>query len=186
MKFNSLFLYAIPAAALVLPGNSADTSAVVTKRQDATTITDQYLFSITLPVFTQRRNARNPSTLDWTSDGCTSSPDNPLGFPYVPACNRHDFGYHNYRNQGRFTESNKLRIDNNFKTDLYYQCESVSSLTRGLCRALADVYYAAVRAFGGGDATPGKRDDYLIVEYEEKLAIYNQLVEEARARGDIE
>ncbi|CAI4217783.1 unnamed protein product [Parascedosporium putredinis] len=112
-------------------------------------------------------------------------PRQPLGFPFVPACNRHDFGYHNYRNQVRFTQSNRLKIDNNFKTDLYYQCESVSSLTRGLCRALADVYYSAVRAFGGGDATPGKRDEDLVQAYQDAVAVYEELVAEARARGDI-
>jgi hypothetical protein len=65
---------------------------------------------------------------------------------------------------------------------LYYQCSSVT--LSGLCRGLADVYYAAVRAFGGGDATPGKRsEDALVVEYEEKLAIYNKLLDEARKQG---
>lgn len=55
-----------------------------------------------------------------------------------------------------------------------------------ICRALADVYYAAVRAFGGSDATPGKRStDELVKIYEEKLAIYNDLVAEARANGDL-
>jgi len=116
MKLSSLLLCALPAAALVLPGGG-DTIIALSKRQSINTVTDELLFSITLPAFTARRNARDPSTLDWTSDGCTSSPDNPFGFPFVPACNRHDFGYHNYRNQNRFTESGKLRIDNQFKTE---------------------------------------------------------------------
>lgn len=34
-----------------------------------------------------------------------------------PACHRHDFGYHNYRDQSRFTVSGKLNIDNNFKDE---------------------------------------------------------------------
>jgi hypothetical protein len=50
---------------------------------------------------------------------------------------------------------------------------------------LADVYYAAVRAFGGGDATPGKRDEDLVKEYEEKVEIYNKAVEEAQAKGEL-
>jgi hypothetical protein len=54
-----------------------------------------------------------------------------------------------------------------------------------VCRALADVYYAAVRAFGGDDATPGKRDEDLVAVYEEKLAIYNSLVEEAQKNGEL-
>lgn len=67
---------------------------------------------------------------------------------------------------------------------LYYQCQS-SSVT-SVCKALADVYYAAVRAFGGGDASPGKREesqDDLIREYEAKLEIYNQAVKDAQAKG---
>lgn len=116
MKLQSLLVCAASAAALVLP-SGPEGAYLPSKRQDLTTVTDQLLFSVTLPTFTARRNAKNPSTLDWTSDGCTSSPDNPLGFPFVPACNRHDFGYHNYRNQARFTQSNRLKIDNNFKTE---------------------------------------------------------------------
>lgn len=54
------------------------------------------------------------------------------------------------------------------------------------CDALADVYYAAVRAFGGGDASPGKRDEShedLVKEYEAKLEIYHQAVKEAQDKG---
>lgn len=87
------------------------------KRQSIQTITDQLLFSVTLPQFTSRRNARDPPSLNWSSDGCTSSPDNPFGFPFIPACNRHDFGYNNFRAQSRFTQSGKARIDSNFKKE---------------------------------------------------------------------
>jgi len=62
------------------------------------------------------------------------------------SCYRHDFGYRNYKAQSRFTDANKLRIDNNFKSDLYNQCQSESSPS--ICEGTADVYYAAVRAFG--------------------------------------
>ncbi|RGP61085.1 phospholipase a2 [Fusarium longipes] len=179
MKFSTTILSFLPVV-LALPTGQDES---VSKRQSANTVTDQLLFSLTLPQFTARRNARDPPTLDWTSDGCTSSPDNPFNFPFVPACNRHDFGYQNYRAQSRFTVSAKARIDSNFKTDLYYQCQSSSAA--GVCRALADVYYAAVRAFGGDDATPGKRDEALVKEYEKKVEIYNKLVEEAQERGEL-
>lgn len=120
MKFNALVLSLIPAA-LALPATSSSSSdASISTRQSANTITDQLLFSVTLPQFTARRNARDPATLDWTSDGCTSSPDNPFGFPFVPACNRHDFGYNNYRLQSRFTKSAKLSIDTNFKAEYVF------------------------------------------------------------------
>lgn len=114
MKFNLLLASLLPTA-LALPSAEKDSS--LSSRQSANTVTDQLLFSFSLPTFTARRNARNPPTLIWTSDGCTSSPDNPFNFPFVPACQRHDFGYHNYRAQQRFTESGKLRIDNQFRTE---------------------------------------------------------------------
>ncbi|KAL6909281.1 prokaryotic phospholipase A2 domain-containing protein [Trichoderma evansii] len=180
MKLASIVFTLVPAV-LALPASDG----TLGRRQTSLTgITDQLLFSISLPEFITRRNAKNPPNLDWTSDGCTSSPDNPFGFPFVPACNRHDFGYQNYRIQNRFTDSGKLNIDNNFKKDLYFQCQS-SSVSK-VCEAFADVYYAAVRAFGGGDASPGKREESqedLIKEYEEKLEIYHQAVKDAQDKG---
>uniref|UniRef100_A0A8H7N1F0 Uncharacterized protein n=1 Tax=Bionectria ochroleuca TaxID=29856 RepID=A0A8H7N1F0_BIOOC len=120
MKFAAIFLSVISVAA------AAAVAPAIEARQSIETTTDEILFSITLPAFTARRNALDPNTVDWTSDGCTSSPDNPLGFPFTPACNRHDFGYNNYRAQTRLTVSTKKKIDDNFKKDLYYQCSSVS------------------------------------------------------------
>ncbi|KAK5653195.1 hypothetical protein OQA88_9093 [Cercophora sp. LCS_1] len=142
------------------------------KRQDLEAITDMHLFSLSLPQFEAKHNNRDPNALDWTTDNCTLSPDNPLGFPFVPACHRHDFGYRNYRRQSRFTKVAKRRIDDNFLTDLYYQRRPVRF--RRLCRALARVYHAAVIAFGGLDASD--RDESLTREYEETVAVYNALV----------
>ncbi|KAK3901531.1 prokaryotic phospholipase A2-domain-containing protein [Staphylotrichum tortipilum] len=179
MKFLASVL-CLAAAVLALPA-PAEVVTELVQRQTANQITDQYLFSITLPTFTVHRNSRDPPTLIWDSDGCSSSPDNPFGFPFTPACHRHDFGYRNYKKQNRFTDAGKASIDSNFKTDLYYQCRNVGA--RGVCEALADVYYAAVRAFGG--SSQGKRDDDLVREYHEKLAIYNRLVAEAQATGEL-
>src|SRR5215210_2485170 len=39
---------------------------------------------------------------DWSTDYCSSSPDNPLGFPFQTSCARHDFGYRNYKAAGSF------------------------------------------------------------------------------------
>ncbi|KAK0702955.1 phospholipase A2 [Lasiosphaeria miniovina] len=181
MKLIPLLVSLAPAVLGLPAAAGSDTASLVESRQSANTITDQYLFSITLPAFIAKRNARDPSTLDWSSDGCTDSPDNPFGFPFVPACNRHDFGYNNYRAQSRFTKAAKAKIDTNFKSDLYYQCGTVG--LQSICKALADVYYAAVKAFGGSDAT--KREEDLVQEYEQKLAIYNQLVKEAQQKGEL-
>jgi hypothetical protein len=95
--------------------------AVVSPRETAIAATDRLLFSTTISGFETARNAKNPASLDWTSDGCSSSPDNPFGFDFIWSCHRHDFGYRNYKAQGRF-EMGKASIDNNFKTDMYAQC----------------------------------------------------------------
>ncbi|PPK67487.1 phospholipase [Actinokineospora auranticolor] len=106
--------------------------------------TDGYLFGQSLNQFQSTRAAQPyANQLDWSSDGCSNSPDNPFGFNFVKACYRHDFGYRNYKRQGRFTEDNRLRIDNNFKSDLYTICAG-----NWACNRTADIYYAAVRQFG--------------------------------------
>ncbi|QFZ22613.1 phospholipase [Saccharothrix syringae] len=111
---------------------------------DAPAVTDEYLFRTALAEFTAiRAQAPYADQLDWSSDGCSWSPDNPFGFKFLPACHRHDFGYRNYKRQGRFDESTRLAIDNNFKADLYFQCAG-----NWACNRTADLYYAAVREFG--------------------------------------
>ncbi|KHO01051.1 p15-like protein [Metarhizium album ARSEF 1941] len=168
MKPDALLLLAVAATALAAPASP--------RRLDINGVTDRLLFVATLPQFDSRRDAEDPPCLDWSSDGCTSSPDNPFGFPFLPACHRHDFGYRNYRNQKRFTGAAKDKIDSNFKSDLYYQCKSTSA-TR-VCNALADVYYQAVRLFGGMDAT--KRGQSA---YDAAVAEYNAAVRDAQAQG---
>jgi len=108
----------LPAVLSLLPAVLAlPISSSPAKRQTATTQTDDILFSISLRAFEERRRANDPPTLNWTSDGCSSSPDNPFGFPFTPACQRHDFGYRNYKAQRRFTDANRKRIDDNFRTE---------------------------------------------------------------------
>lgn len=65
----------LPATALAL--------SVAARQTTLETITDQYLFDISLDQFVAYRDAQNPNTVIWTSDGCTDSPDNPLGFEFV-------------------------------------------------------------------------------------------------------
>jgi hypothetical protein len=181
MKFNAILLAAVPAV-LALPTGEASVEA----RQNLNAVTDELLFSLTLPGFTSRRNARNPPSLDWSSDNCSFSPDNPLGYPFEPGCQRHDFGYRNYKNQGRFTDANKLRIDNGLRSDLYYQCDVSGS--GSLCRGLADVYYRAVRAFGRNAATAEAKsaaDSELVQEYEQAVAEFETAMHEAQKRGEI-
>jgi hypothetical protein len=56
-------------------------SAVDTRQSSLQTITDSYVFSISIGQFINNRNGKiGPAELDWTSDGCSDSPDNPFGF----------------------------------------------------------------------------------------------------------
>jgi phospholipase A2-like protein len=116
---------------------------------NAPAVTDNYLFSKTLAQFSALKAQRpNADQLDWSDDGCSWSPDNPFGFKFLPACHRHDFGYRNYKKQGRFNETSRLRIDNNFKSDMYFQCAG-----NWACNRTADLYYAAVREFGASSVS---------------------------------
>ncbi|CAG9977298.1 unnamed protein product [Clonostachys byssicola] len=173
MKFSTVLTFA--AGVFSMPARRSNSSDIAT--------TDEYLFSISLPAFEAKHSEKDPASLDWTTDGCTKSPDNPLGFNFLPACHRHDFGYNNYRDQSRFTESGKKKIDDNFLSDLRYLCESEEA--KFACDALAEVYYAAVRAFGGDDASPSKRSNELEAIYRAKLAQYEAIVKEAQAKGEL-
>lgn len=61
---------------------------------------------------------------------------------------KQDFGYRNYKNQGRFA-AGKPRIDNKFKSDMNAQCENEGNdFQVAACKGVADVYYRAVVEFG--------------------------------------
>ncbi len=106
--------------------------------------TDDYSFNKSLSQFESIRNSRPyADQLDWSSDACSWSPDKPLGFNFVPACHRHDFGYRNNKKQGRWNADKKLRIDNKFKADMYSICGG-----NFICKGTAELYYAAVRKWG--------------------------------------
>ncbi|GHE48857.1 hypothetical protein GCM10018785_18070 [Streptomyces longispororuber] len=84
---------------------------------------------------------------NWTTDLCSSSPDNPFGFPFEKACARHDFGYRNYKEMGTFN-ANKARVDNAFHADLKRVCATYSGAKKVSCDALAWTYYQAVDKLG--------------------------------------
>ncbi|SDM91856.1 phospholipase [Allokutzneria albata] len=116
---------------------------------DVRAVTDDYLFARSLAEFSQIRLDRpHDGELDWSTDGCTSAPDSPFGFELLPACHRHDFGYRNYKRQQRFDPASRSRIDENFRADMYTRCGS-----NWACRRIADIYYYAVRTFGGSSAS---------------------------------
>lgn len=84
---------------------------------------------------------------DWSTDYCSVSPDNPLGFDFTAACWHHDFGYRNYKAIGQFG-GNKARVDQTFHADLKRICGTYRSVVRAACLSLAWTYYQAVSIFG--------------------------------------
>ena len=84
---------------------------------------------------------------DWSTDYCSSSPDNPFGFPFKLSCARHDFGYRNYKAMGTF-DANKSRLDDAFYADLKRVCAGYSGATKTACDSTAWTYYQAVRNLG--------------------------------------
>ncbi len=84
---------------------------------------------------------------DWSTDYCSSSPDNPFGFAFELGCYRHDFGYRNHKAMGVFS-ANKSRLDSAFYEDLKRVCTRYNAALKPICDGLAWSYYQAVRAFG--------------------------------------
>lgn len=93
-----------------------------------------------LETFTLARRAQSPSCFNWTSDGCTKSPDKPGGFDFLPACHRHDFGDIYLKTRGEWIPENKLKVDDMFREDMFSVCEKKEGLEKGACRGLAEVY----------------------------------------------
>lgn len=142
------------ASALLRASRSAVTVAVTStalllgqataQAADIESITDEYLFGVSLSEFESiRAGTPYPDQLDWSSDNCSWSPDKPIGFDFSPGCHRHDFGYRNYKDQGRFTDAAKKSIDDNFYADLRGICDGNAA-----CNGTAWVYYQAVQEFG--------------------------------------
>ncbi|HET9380052.1 MAG TPA: phospholipase [Streptomyces sp.] len=93
------------------------------------------------------RSAWAAYEFNWSTDYCSSSPDNPFGFPFEKSCQRHDFGYRNYKEMGTFS-ANKSRIDSAFYEDLKRVCARYSGATKTSCDGLAWTYYQAVKNLG--------------------------------------
>ncbi|MGC5009184.1 phospholipase [Streptosporangium sp. DT93] len=95
----------------------------------------------------QNQGAWSGYGFDWSTDLCSTSPDQPLGFDFRMPCRRHDFGYRNYKAVSRFP-ANKARIDNAFYFDMKQVCAGYSGVPKTTCDGLAWTYYQAVKEFG--------------------------------------
>jgi hypothetical protein len=71
------------------------------------------------------------------TNGCTSSPDNPLGFNFKPCCDLHDICY-------QTCAAKRNVCDDKFLKCLQLVCSIHAGLTRSICLGLAAVYHQAV------------------------------------------
>ncbi len=104
--------------------------------------------AVPLAVFVEHRRNR-PAPFDWSSDGCSNSPDHPMGFDFTAACWRHDFGYRNFLHGLGLdpTRERKATIDARLAEDLDTVCQR-HTWWRKLCAQVARVYVWAVRVAG--------------------------------------
>lgn len=92
---------------------------------------------------------------DWSTDDCSVPIDIPVAEDFEHPCHRHDFGYRNYKRIERtigidvWTEAAKLVVDDQFLEDTREVCASRSFFLKQACLGWAQVFYWAVRGFGG-------------------------------------
>ncbi|WP_424892841.1 phospholipase [Streptomyces sp. XH2] len=151
MGYRKTLTTAAALGAALLTGATAEPAlAEPSPRPPLQAYTDKLLFASSMERFQSVRNdAGRTEQLDWSSDGCSWAPDRPMGFGFLPSCQRHDFGYRNYKRQGRFDHDTRLAIDKNFRADLHAYCRTVEKKKVGSCEYWAGVYYGKVREHGG-------------------------------------
>lgn len=108
---------------------------------------------VSLGQFLAARAARSPSTLDWSSDGCSTPLPVGLGdtgrtYNFRAACQRHDFGYRNAKRLGLWGSAEKRRIDDRFLADMKLDCAPRPWTQRTSCLAWAAIYHQGVRIAG--------------------------------------
>jgi hypothetical protein len=145
-----------------LPSSSYSYSPSTSPRPSTHSLATHLIHATALTEFLELRSSQHESQtlsrLDWTSDGCSKSPDRPFGFDFLSCCYRHDFAYRNYRRQGRLNEDERYRIDVRFREDMRNICEKESATRRTVCITLAELYYTGIRIFGAErrrNGTPG-------------------------------
>jgi hypothetical protein len=147
----------VPFMSVLLALVAADPAWAVTLQQKIAVLT-----SWTQPTSTsynawnaarQNQGAWTAYRFDWSTDYCSDSPDQPLGFDFRLPCWHHDFGYRNFKTVGTF-DANKSRIDDTFYFDLRTKCGTYNIFVRSACYSLAWTYYQAVKTFGNLAVSP--------------------------------
>lgn len=150
MRRRFTFLLALPLAALFVASLANPAAAVTPAEKLAVLSSWTQTSSSSYNAWLSARNNQSSWSayaFNWTTDYCSSSPDNPLGFNFTLACARHDFGYRNYKEMSAF-DANKSRLDSALYEDLKRKCATYNAFVRPACYSLAWTYYQAVKNFG--------------------------------------
>ena len=110
-------------------------------------------FDLDIATFSRQRFSlrRQYPALDWTTDGCSAPIVGSEGrsFNFRTACDRHDFGYRNFKALGLFDTSTRTLIDEQLHRDMNRACDSQRRTLKVRCVAWSEVFYTMVRAAGG-------------------------------------
>ena len=147
-------------AAAALPASGLPAHALPPPIAMDPAVVEWMTFGVDIGTFVSTRSAPFPGPYDWSSDGCSTPLPVGLGdtgrsYNFRAACQRHDFGYRNFRlldaagPHGQWwNETTRRRIDDQFLTDMLVSCVPRHWTQRTSCRAWARVYHRAVRVAG--------------------------------------
>ena len=148
-----LGLSMLVAATSVLAANPAPSDPASNSIADEASTIAHLMFDLDLKTFSRQYLSirRTNTALDWTTDGCSAPVVGESGrsFNFRNACIRHDFGYRNYKAHGLLSTESRLRLDEQFRQDMYTLCGPKIRTFKVRCAAWAEIFYAAVRAGGG-------------------------------------
>ena len=152
----SIVLSMLVAVTSVLPAQLPPIVVTITQPNSALSTIEAVRhieFDLDITTFARQRSSlrRQYPTLDWTTDGCSAPIVGSEGksFNFRSACDRHDFGYRNFKNLGLFDTSTRTLIDEQLHRDMNTYCDSQRRTFKVRCIAWSELFYTMVRAAGG-------------------------------------
>ncbi|WP_062443251.1 phospholipase A2 [Herbidospora daliensis] len=139
----------ITAALFLVGGPGTALAGADDEPDDPLEKTDWLLFEIPLADFVERAEDEDQE-LVWSAGDCSFAGGDG-GFGFADACRRHDFGYRNYREQGRLTPEGRAKIDDQLLADVTALCARYRGWEafRGVgCRGEGRVLHGLVRGVG--------------------------------------
>lgn len=106
-----------------------------------------------------KQDPAHDERLDYSDDGCSAPITGSVGLHYDfrEACDRHDFGYRNFKRLGLFDER-KAEVDMIFFHDMQDSCGDIFIALRRHCRNMAFIYFQGVDKLGGHCELPLGRE----------------------------